>query len=77
MVRPRALAVLRLITRPNFVGCWIGRSAGLAPFQDFIYIDRSTSLHRGRCRCLRFLPTCRVLARIWLRVQSAPSAWSS
>ncbi len=31
MVRPRALAVLRLITSSNFVGCSIGRSTGLAP----------------------------------------------
>lgn len=28
-----ALAVLRLITSSNFVGCWTGRSAGLAPFR--------------------------------------------
>src|SRR5262249_56164388 len=31
MVRPRAFAVLRLITSSNFVGCSTGRSAGLAP----------------------------------------------
>jgi len=30
-VRPRALAVLRLMTNSNFVGCSTGRSAGLAP----------------------------------------------
>ena len=30
-VRPRAFAVLRLITNSNFVGCSKGRSAGLAP----------------------------------------------
>src|SRR5260221_9102530 len=29
--RPSALAVLRLITSSNLVGCCIGRSAGLAP----------------------------------------------
>ena len=33
MVRPRALAVLRLMTRSNVVGCSTGRSAGLAPFR--------------------------------------------
>src|SRR5262249_52661314 len=33
MVRPRAFAVLRLITSSNFVGCSTGRSAGLAPFK--------------------------------------------
>ena len=31
MSSPIALAVLRLITNSNFVGCSIGRSAGLAP----------------------------------------------
>ena len=31
--RPSALAVLRLITSSNFVGCSTGRSAGLAPFR--------------------------------------------
>src|ERR1700730_11972958 len=31
MVKPMALAALRLITSSNFVGCSIGRSAGLAP----------------------------------------------
>jgi hypothetical protein len=30
-VRPRALAVLRLMTSPNFVAACTGRSAGLAP----------------------------------------------
>jgi hypothetical protein len=33
MVRPRALAVFKLTTRSNFVGCSIGRSAGFAPFR--------------------------------------------
>ena len=32
IVRSSALAVLRLMTSSNFVGCSIGRSAGLAPF---------------------------------------------
>ena len=32
-VRPMALAVLRLMTSSNFVGCSIGRSAGRAPFR--------------------------------------------
>jgi hypothetical protein len=31
IVRPRALAVLRLITSSKFVGCSTGRSAGFAP----------------------------------------------
>src|SRR5262249_41940507 len=33
IVRPSALAVLRLITSSNFVGCSTGRSAGLAPLR--------------------------------------------
>ncbi len=33
MVRPRALAVLRLMTSSNLVGCSTGRSAGLAPLR--------------------------------------------
>jgi hypothetical protein len=33
MVKPSALAVFRLITSSNFVGCSTGRSAGLAPFK--------------------------------------------
>jgi hypothetical protein len=31
-MRPSALAVLRLITNSNFVGCSTGKSAGFAPF---------------------------------------------
>src|SRR5215470_14979861 len=33
IVSPRALAVLRLMTSSNFVGCSTGKSAGLAPFR--------------------------------------------
>ena len=33
MVSPNVLAVLRLITNSNLVGCSTGRSAGLAPFR--------------------------------------------
>jgi hypothetical protein len=33
IVRPRALAVLRLMTSSNFVGCSMGRSPGLAPLR--------------------------------------------
>jgi hypothetical protein len=32
-VTPSALAVLRLITSSNLVGCWTGRSPGLSPFR--------------------------------------------
>src|SRR5262245_26183083 len=31
--RPSAFAVLRLIVRKKRVGCWTGRSAGLAPLK--------------------------------------------
>src|SRR5205807_2063720 len=34
-VRPSAWAVLRLTTSSNVVGCWTGRSAGLAPLRIF------------------------------------------
>src|SRR5262249_17371250 len=33
IVTPICLAVLRLITNSNFVGCSTGKSAGLAPFR--------------------------------------------
>jgi hypothetical protein len=33
MVRPRALAVFRLMTNTNLVGCRTGRSPGLAPLK--------------------------------------------
>src|SRR5262249_33024999 len=33
MVRPRALAVLRLMTSSNLVGCWTGRSPAFAPLK--------------------------------------------
>ena len=33
IVRPICLAVFKLITNSNFVGCCTGRSAGLAPFR--------------------------------------------
>ncbi len=33
MLSPSAFAVLRLITKSNFVGCMIARSAGFAPLR--------------------------------------------
>ena len=33
IVRPIAWAVFRMMTSWNFVGCWTGRSAGLAPLR--------------------------------------------
>src|SRR5262245_26779580 len=35
IVRPRDFAVLRLMTSSKVVGCWTGRSAGLAPLRTF------------------------------------------
>src|SRR5438876_10034176 len=40
MVSPSAFAVLRLITSSNFVGCSIGKSAGLAPLEDLVHVAR-------------------------------------
>jgi hypothetical protein len=34
-VSPSALAVLRLMARSNFVGCWTGKSAGFIPAKTF------------------------------------------
>ena len=34
-VRPSAFAVFKLMTSSNFVGCWTGKSAGLAPLRIF------------------------------------------
>ena len=38
--RPSAFAVLPLMTRSSFMGCSTGNSAGWAPFQDSVDIDR-------------------------------------
>src|SRR6266446_5851622 len=35
ITRPIAWAVFRLMTSRNFVGCWTGKSTGLAPFSIF------------------------------------------
>jgi len=42
-LKPRALAVLRLMTNSNFVGCSTGRSAGLAPFENLVHVRRGPS----------------------------------
>ena len=46
-----ALAVLRLMTNLNFVGCSTGRSAGLAPFEDL-----STYVAARRHRSVMLIP---------------------
>ena len=43
--RPSVLAVLRLMTSSNLVGCWTGRSFGFAPLRI-----RSTERHGGQGR---------------------------
>src|SRR5712691_3578279 len=50
IVIPRALAVLRLMTSSNFVGCSTGRSAGLAPLRmrsTYPAAFRASSLRPG------------------------------
>ena len=39
MVRPSALAVLRLMTSSNFVGCCTGRSVGLEPCRNHVHVS--------------------------------------
>src|SRR5262249_58214727 len=43
IVRPSALAVLRLMTSSNFVGCSMGRSAGFVPLRILL-------TYRAACR---------------------------
>src|SRR5205814_2049243 len=50
-VRPSALAVLRLITNSNFVGCSTGISDGFAPFRIF-----ATKMPACRAVTERFAP---------------------
>src|SRR5215471_8798239 len=49
MVRPRALAVLRLMTSSTFVACWTGRSAGFSPLYGALEVKHLFS------RILHFL----------------------
>src|SRR4051812_41980023 len=46
MVRPRACAVLRLMTKSNSRGCSTGRSAGLAPSRMRPTVGGETVLRR-------------------------------
>src|SRR5262245_19081613 len=48
IVKPIALAVLRLMTNSNLVGCSTGKSAGLAPFRTLstYQVERRTSSTR-------------------------------
>ena len=46
IVRPSALAVLRLMTSSNLVGCSTGRSAGLRALQDLVHVDGGAPVSR-------------------------------
>jgi hypothetical protein len=49
--KPSALAVFRLMTRSNLVGCWTGKSAGFAPRKIL-----STKLAASRNSSVTFAP---------------------
>ena len=53
IVNPICLAVLRLMTNSNFVGCSTGKSAGLASFENFIYVNRGAAKLLGEIRRIR------------------------
>ena len=50
MVIPSALAVLRLTTSSNLVGCSIGRSPGLAPFRILSTYPADSAEHIAEVR---------------------------
>ena len=45
MARPKVLAVLRLITNSNCVGCRTGISAGFRPFQNLSNVLTGLAVH--------------------------------
>jgi hypothetical protein len=47
IVRPSALAVLRLTASSNFSADCTGNSLGLAPFKIFVDVDASAPVHVG------------------------------
>ena len=66
MVRPSALAVLRLMASSNFVGCSTGRSAGWAPFRilsTYVAARRKLSGPRPRAPSARTSPVLGVVLR--------------
>src|SRR5450759_4593171 len=46
--RPIAFAVLRLMANSNFVGCWTGRSIGLAPLRIRSRVAKKLKLQESR-----------------------------
>ena len=57
MVSPSALAVLRLMTNSNVVGCSTGRSAGFAPLRILSTYVGSAAVQIGDVRPVRHEPT--------------------
>src|SRR3989449_3955235 len=49
IVSPSALAVLRLITSSNFVGCSTGRSPGLAPLKILLLTEGGERSRKHAC----------------------------
>ena len=49
MARPSALAVLRLMTSSNLIGCSTGYSAGLAPRKTLATIEDACTCKHQRC----------------------------
>src|SRR5215472_12027502 len=58
MVRPSALAVLRLMTSSNLVGCSTGRSAGLEPLRDLCHIGSGASIEISEIRAVAHEGAC-------------------
>jgi hypothetical protein len=56
IVRPSAFAVLRLITKSNFVGCCTGSSAGLAPLRILVHVAGTTPQQVGVVGPIRHQP---------------------
>ncbi len=67
IVKPRALAVFRLITSSNFVGCSTGKSAGLGALEDLVHIGGGTSKVVAEARGVGH-EAASVLLRGWLVV---------
>jgi len=70
MVRPRALAILRLMTSSNFVGIWTGRSAGFPAIRkEICVLWPFRSAPRAPCAAslLRCSNSCRGIADIRCR----------
>ena len=56
MVRPRAWAVLKLMTSSNFMGCSTGQVGGLGAFQDLVDIRGDALMDVSPHRSVRHQP---------------------